>query len=231
MAVLQWSVLAFVVAIFSADPASKIVAKVNGTAITSDDLQFAATQQGIGDDVQARTLLIKQLIDRQLIRSFLATQKIEPVPDDVQHQIARAEELIRKRGEDPKTLLPKIGYTPERLKSELELPLAWQVYARKTVTAEQIKQYFEMHKQEIDGTQLRARQIFLKLPPSPTPAQSTLAQRKLADIRRDIQSKSITFADAAKLHSEAPTREKGGDLGLFGCAANCQLLCPRRHFH
>ena len=201
----------------SADDGALVVARVNGVAITAGDVDFAALQQGISDSdrSEAEPKLVDRLIDRQLIRAFLARRKIEPVSDDLEIQIAKAEAAIKKQGEDPKKLLTKIGYTPERMKSELGLTLAWQVHVRKTVTPEQMKEYYNQHRIEFDGTQLRARQIFLKS--SKPIADQDIAEKreKLAQIRQQIVSKKISFADAAAKYSEAPTRSQGGDIGLF----------------
>jgi parvulin-like peptidyl-prolyl isomerase len=210
--------LACIALVFSRDESTTILVKVNGTAITAGDVNFAASQQGILEEnrSQSEPKLIERLIDRQLIRSFLAAKKIEPPAEDLQFQIARAEALIRKGGEDPKALLEKLGYTPERLKSELGLTLAWQVYARKTVTPMQIKAHYEQFRQEFDGTQVRASQIFLKLPQPASDEEKAAASGKLNEIRRQILANKLSFAEAAKRFSEAPTKNQGGDVGLFG---------------
>ena len=201
-----------------ADESATIVVKVNGTAITAADVNFAASQQGVPAEERTQSVpkLLERLIDRQLIRSFLAEKKIEPPTEDLQFQIARAEALIRKGGEDPKVLLEKLGYTPERLKSELGLTLAWQVYARKTVTPSQIKAHYEQYRQEFDGTQVRARQIFLKLPQPASNEEKAARSEKLTEIRRQILANKLSFAEAANRYSEAPTKAQGGDVGLFG---------------
>jgi parvulin-like peptidyl-prolyl isomerase len=212
-----FAILFSVMTILSADPKAAAVAKVNGVAITVADVDFAATQQGIAADDRPKTdsKLIEQLIDRQLIKAFLASKKIEPVAEELQFQIAKVEDTIRKRGEDPAKLLAKIGYTSDRMKIELGLPIAWQVYVRQTITPQQVKAYFEEHKQELDGTQLRGSQIFLKKTSAADESAVDELKQKLADVRRNIVSGQITFADAARKFSQAPSRETGGDIGLF----------------
>ena len=209
----------FPVAVFlGADDAARVVVTVNGTAITAGDVGFmAATRQVKPADLAEREpKLVEELIDRQLIREFLAKRKFAAPADELAFQIQRAEDAIRKHGDDPIALLPKLGYTPERLKSELGLPLAWQAYVRHTVTLPQTKDYFEQHRAELDGTQLRARQIFLKLPPKPTDADVTAKTNRLKDLRSQIASGKISFAEAAKRHSESPAKDQGGDVGTFG---------------
>jgi parvulin-like peptidyl-prolyl isomerase len=191
---------------------------VNGTPITAGDVEFAITTRHVKaeDRAEREPKLIEELIDRQLVRDFLARRKFAAPADELAFQIQLAEDAIKKHGEDPATLLPKLGYGPERLKSELGLPLAWQAYIRHTVTLMQTKDYFEAHRQELDGTQLRARQIFLKLPPRASDAEVAAKAKQLSDIRAQIASGKLTFADAAKKYSESPGKDQGGDVGQFG---------------
>ena len=194
-----------------------VVARVDGVAVTRGDVEFAAIQQSIAPSERqgAESKLVDRLIDRQLIRALLASQKIEPRSDDLELQIAKAEAAIKKQGEDPQTFLAKLGYTPERLKRELGLTLAWQAYVRKTVTPDQMKDYYNQHRAEFDGTQLRASQIFLKLSKPAGEQEVEEKRRKLKEIREQIIGKKITFADAARKYSEAPTKDQGGDVGRF----------------
>lgn len=201
-----------------ADETKNIVVRVNGTAITSGDLEFAAsTHQIKPEERPAREAkLIEELIDRQLIREFLSKRKFTAPTDELAYQIQLAEDAIRKHGDDPATLLPRLGYTPDRLKSELGLPLAWQAYVRQTVTLPQTRDYYEQHRAELDGTQIKARQIFLKLPSKAAESEIDPAKKRLTDLRNQITSGKISFADAARKFSESPTRDQGGDLGTIG---------------
>lgn len=209
--------------VFGADEATRTVAKVNGKAITAGDVEFAAaTQQVKSEDRAAREAqLIERLIERQLVREFLAKRKIQAPADDVQFQIQHAESVLKKLGEDPAMFLAKLGYTNERLKQELGLPLAWQVYVRQTVTTPQIREFFEQHRAEFDGTQLRARQVFFKRDATKVDARASEADvaalvTRLKELREQIVSGKLSFPDAAKQFSEAPSRDQGGDVGRFG---------------
>jgi len=213
-----WFVLLCATTAIAADDSSRVVVKVNGVDITAGDVDFAImTRQIKPEDRAAREpQLIDELVDRQLIRGFLIRRKITAPADDLAYQIQVAEEAIKRAGDDPAKLLPKLGYTPERLKSELGLPLAWQVYVRQTITLPQTKDYFEQHKAELDGTQLKGRQIFLKLPPKPSDSEVAAKTNQLKEIKAQIESGKISFADAAGKYSESPSKDQGGDVGQFG---------------
>ena len=209
----------FAVAVFlGADDPARVVVTVNGTAITVGDVNFMATTRQVKpeDRTGREPKLVEELIDRQLIREFLAKRKFAAPADELAFQIYEAEAAVKKHGDDPAVLLAKLGYTPERLKSELGLPLAWQAYIRHTVTLPQTKEYFEQHRAELDGTRLRARQIFLKLPAMPTEADVAAGTTRLKNLRSQIAAGKISFVDAAKKHSESPSKEQGGDVGVFG---------------
>lgn len=212
------SVLVHVAVLFAADNASRVLVRVNGKPITAGDVEFAAINQQVKPDDRAarEPQLVERLIERQLVRDFLAGRKITAPPDDVEFQIQHAKSVLKKHGEDPDAFLAKLGFTPERLKSELSLPLAWQVYVRQTVTTPQIRDYFDKHRAEVDGTQVCARQIFLKVPTGAADADLAMKTKQLKDLRDQIVSGKLSFTDAAKKYSEAPTADQGGDVGRFG---------------
>lgn len=226
------SILLHTILVLGAGEPARVVVKVNGTAITEGDVDFIATTRQLKPEQRAEqeSKLIDELVDRQLVREFLARRKISAPADELGFQIQQAEDAIKKHGDDPVTLLSKLGYTPERLKTELGLPLAWQAYVRQTVTLPQTKEYFETHRAELDGTQLRARQIFLKLPPNPTEADQAAKRSQLKELRSQIESGKLTFADAARKHSESPSKDQGGDVGLFGARGKLPTPVTRAAF-
>ncbi len=226
------SILLHTILVLGAGEPARVVVKVNGTAITEGDVDFIATTRQLKPEqrTEQESKLIDELVDRQLVREFLARRKISAPADELGFQIQQAEDAIKKHGDDPATLLAKLGYTPERLKTELGLPLAWQAYVRQNVTLPQTREYFENHRAELDGTQLRARQIFLKLPPNPTEADQAAKRSQLKELRSQIESGKLTFADAARKHSESPSKEQGGDVGLFGARGKLPTPVTRAAF-
>lgn len=197
-----------------ADPEA-VIATVNGQSITVRDVDFLALSRGVTNAQlpDQREPLIELLIERQLIRSFLSDKKVSPDPDRLDLQIHHLEELARRRQEDPATLFPKLGLTPERLKSELGLPLAWAAYIEKSVTTAERAQYFAEHRSELDGTRVRVRRIFRK---ATDDAARAAAERLLMSVKADLLAKKLSFEEAVRKHSEAPSKDQGGDVGWIG---------------
>jgi parvulin-like peptidyl-prolyl isomerase len=73
--------------------------------------------------------------------------------------------------------------------------------------------------------QAHVAQIFLKIEPTSTLEQKAEIKKKLEDIRADIESKKITFADAAaKFSQDSASASKGGDLGYLSRNENIKSL-------
>ncbi len=191
---------------------SPVLVRVNGQPITEADLDyFAKSLKLAADEIpQRREQLIERLIDRQLLRTFLAQKKVAANPEQLEAHLTRLKTRLKERKIDFDQLLAKSGLTLESLRHELRLPLDWEALVKLEVTDAKLRDVWKQRRQEFDGSEVRAAQIALK---SDDPAAD---ERTLRDLRGRILDKSITFAEAAKKHSQAPSGAMGGDLGRFG---------------
>ncbi len=197
-------------------PASEtVLAVVNGKNITQGDLDYLLLSRRVPSDQrdQVKHRFLQILIERRVMRDFLDSRKVKPSQTELDEQLAFAMKVIRDGGEDPDKLLAKLGISSEALKAELALPLMWKSYLRLLVTNQKLRQYFENHRAQFDGSEVRVRQIFLKLPRDAEEANTRAAEKTLRDLKAEIAAKRISFADAAAKHSEAPSKTSGGDTG------------------
>jgi len=196
-----------------ANNSQKTLVTVNGQAITQADLDFAYLSRGIANHQRpAKQQLLESLVNQQLIQDFLAQQKITVPPQQLDESVLRIQKLIRKKGDNPEQVLAKMGFTPEKLRAAIALPLSWNLYAKREITAAKIQEYFGKHQEELDGTRVEASHILLKLPKNPNPETVQQTSQKLADIREKILAKKLSFTEAAAQHSEAPSKKQGGKL-------------------
>lgn len=200
---------------FAQESGETVLAQVNGKNITQGDLEFLVLSRRIPKEQSAiaKERLLEILIERQLMREFLASRKAKPSQTELDEQVARILKLIQDGGDVPETVLAKMGMTKEKLREELALPLAWTSHLRLIVTNQKLREYFEKRRPQFDGTLVRVRQIFLKLSADAEEKSVADARMKLEKIRQEIEQGSITFADAAQKHSEAPSNTAGGDTG------------------
>ncbi len=195
----------------STKDSSLVLARVNGTTITESDLLFFVKTRKLSSNAaeESREVLIERLIERQLLRGFLAQKKVAAAPVLLEEHVTRLKQRLKAGKGDPDQLLAKAGFTDESLRRELRLPLDWEAYVQQVVTDAKLREVWKKRKYEFDGTEVRAAQIALK---STDPIGD---EKTLAAIREDIVAQRITFQEAAKKHSQAPSAENGGDLGLL----------------
>ena len=196
--------------------AEEVLATVKGSPVREADLRLEAVLRRIPpDQVDARrSELLEDVVDLRLIKLFLSSRRIKANTVELNRQVETIHALIGRGDEEPAEFFERVGLTEEQLRDRLALGLAWESYVLQITTAKQLRQYFDDHKRELDGTQLRARHIILKTSPDDPNGRET-AVGKLADLRRQIESGSLSFADAAARHSEGPSSRDGGDVGFF----------------
>jgi parvulin-like peptidyl-prolyl isomerase len=197
--------------------ADDLLATVNGRPIRQADLHLEAVLRQLpADQVEnRRDELLEDLIEQQLIAAFVARRRTPANPLALESQLERIEALIRRRGEEPEALLKRLGIAREQLRQRLERSLAWDAYVQQVTSERQLREHFEQHRRQLDGTQLRAQHILIQAAAEDAAARQT-ARRQLTQLREQIVAGKTTFEAAAEGHSQAPSAAEGGDVGYFG---------------
>lgn len=193
-----------------------VLVVVNGQKVTEGELNRLFSTRQVAEEKREkyRRRFLDELIDMRLLQQYLASRKTTASKQEVDEQIRRIRETARQRGADPDKALAAVGYTTESLREEVSLPLAWKHYVDRVIPPEKLKAYFNAHREEFDGTKVRASRILIKVPPGDDDAFQA-AEAKLKTLRKRILSGEISFADAARAESAAPSAEEGGDVGEF----------------
>lgn len=80
-----------------------------------------------------------------------------------------------------------------------------KVLSEVTVTDEDAKKYYDDHSEEFkEKATVSAKHILVD------------SEEKCAEVKNSIESGELTFEDAAKKYSTCPSKEQGGNLGVFG---------------
>lgn len=196
---------------------SPVIAVVNGQRLTARDLDAYFSIRGVRGDVSpsVREAAKGELIDRELVRQFLARRKTVADPESLAAAMRVAKRKLAAGAEDLDAALEKIRLDESRVKDEVSLALAWNLNAKRTIADSQIRRYWEQHTQRLDGTRLRVSQIFRKYEPGESVDGAAGTTAGLQAIRKNIADGKTTFAEAAKASSQAPTASQGGDLGII----------------
>ena len=194
-----------------------VLAVVNGQKIAARDLEFLYLSRRVPKDVQesVRQRFVEDLIDRALLRQFLAKRKVEVSKVLLDQQLLRIETVIKGEELDVAVVLKSLGFTRETLREELALPLRWRAHAATLIDDAVLKEYWGKHRIKYDGTQIRAAQVVKRIAAGATAADIEKSKAELATLRARILKMEITFAEAAKQQSDSPSAKDGGDLGAF----------------
>lgn len=167
---------------------------------------FALTQ------MKARTL--EQLVSRQLILSYLARYNQAASKSDIDLELARIEKQLKQQGLTLDDYLKQSRLLDEDdLRETLAWQLGWQRYLDAMLTEEHLKEHFARTHAHFDGTQLDVAHIRLPVEPRDDPEALQRTLDKAGKLREQIVAGKITFAEAAKQNSIAPTAANGGKLG------------------
>ena len=197
------------------DP-SPVAALVDGRPILVSqlrrELQSATGKLKLSPEARTQVAreLLEQVIQRRLALAYL--QRIGQAAS--QDDIALAREKLELRLRLDEQSLEQYLQERELTEQQLELQLAWQLswprYQQKYLTDKNLQRYFKQHQEQFDGTSRRVAHILLKAGEGEEIEQLRARQESL---RQQITSGDLTFAEAARKHSQSPTAEKGGDIG------------------
>lgn len=174
------------------------VALVNGEPITEQQLTDALRKR-------AGAVVLRQMIDEQLIRQAAKKAGLTASPEEVDVKIND----LRARypsAKDFEQMVANSGQTMARLRQNYELQVLFEKLAKKEVhvSPEQCRDYYEKNKQRYrDKEQVRLRDMEFE---SKENARNVLKALKAGG----------DFAALAKEFSTDPaTKDKGGDMGLL----------------
>lgn len=198
-----------------------VIARVNGEPILQSELDRELAPAAKLLDPQAtlpaevRQRALDQLIDRRLVLKYLAEQKLTASDQDVDLEIGRLKRRLEAQEKKLAEHLKAGGLTEADLRRDIRWRLSWQRYLNGKLTDENLEKYFGAHRREFDGTELKVAHLLIKPANPADPLAVEEAQHKAKSLRQQIDSGELTFDDACRRHSQAPTAKAGGDIGFI----------------
>ncbi len=211
---------------------SDIAALVNGESITvgtvNDEIRRQPAlsyekMQAKDDQKKLRALQIASLnaiIERKLL---LEAAKKSGTIDDTQIKKEVDEELKAYESKEQLTeMLKQIGTTYDRFVNDVSDNHRIRAYLDKQIPKDikvsdtDIKaEYDKDPSKYAERDSVHARHILVKVEDNATEAQWSEAEAKIKKIRSEVAAPKADFAAIAKLQSDCPSKERGGDLGFF----------------
>ena len=197
-----------------------VAATVNDVPVYVDEVEHELRRvlKGRQTDAGALTFLkaktLQQLIDRQLILAWLATTRPAATDQDVQLAQTQLEKRLATREITLANYVERLGMQDGDLPRALRWQLSWQRYLDRYLSDINLQNYFKRNHARFDGTQVRVAHLLLKADGNdPTTLSDALVRAK--DLQSAINAKKLTFAAAAREHSQAPSGKNGGDIGFI----------------
>ncbi len=215
------------------DPAAVIV-RVNGTDITRGEVNqvMAMAMQQLAGRVQPQQMQQVQAQMYEQVKNDLITKKLIDAAVAVANVDVSAEEIttaieeIKARIPEGQTLeaaLAAQSTTLEELTTNIKNDMATRKFLEtktadiQEATEEEAKEFYETNPDRFAKPEsVTASHILIKFDESETDEGKASKKVTLENIRADIVSEKITFADAASTNSHCPSKAQGGSLGTFG---------------
>lgn len=152
-------------------------------------------------------------VQRTLVLQELTSQKKAASAADVDQALARIHKQLKERGATLESYLKQLGVSESQLRDELRWGLTWDAYLKSQLTDTNLERYFDKHRRDFDGTQLRVAHILWKTSASDDRDAIQRLIETAETVRGEIVGGKLTFAQAAARYSQAPTAPMGGDIG------------------
>ena len=189
--------LAFAACALAAEP--KVLATVGNDKITQTDLDQALS----AFDPQRRMVYSSPEGQRQLVENLV---------DFTAFARSGREQGLQNSDAFKKAMAAFEEQLLFRMATEKVLAEA----GKKTVTDADAQKFYNEHPEVFQvPAAIRASHILIRSDKNMPKKDQDAAQKKAADLLRDIETGKVTFEEAAKNHSADGTRSRGGDLGFF----------------
>ena len=204
-----------------ADPRlAEKVATVNGEPITKGDLidVLGEFQVPPGSEERAYQSALDLAINTKLLQGFLKKANANVAPEQIDDVVQQYRKDLETQGGSLEQALADTNTSLAEFRGRIERSLQWEQFVTRSAKDDVLRTYIERNLDLFRGTQVRASHILLKVPDGASEAEKAAVRDRLESIRKEVEGKAISFADAANKYSEDDgnvAAKNGGDLGYF----------------
>jgi parvulin-like peptidyl-prolyl isomerase len=204
----------------AAEPAEGIAARVDGVPVTAGDVARFRTRHLMGDKAQDTqrawldAVALRQLMHQRLVVGWLARHKQAAANDEIDAAVARLKKQAELRKLPFEQHIAADYGNEESLRRELAWRLGWAKFVARESTDAALEAFFQTNRRQFDGTTLRVSHILWKIASNDESARDK-AVDAAAQVRSQLVSGAIAFPEAVARHSQAPSRDRQGDIGFI----------------
>lgn len=229
-----WLLFGFLLAapLVVADVVEMIIARVNNEIVSNSELERQKKQLRSELAQQYSSTELERVFQerekdllRDLIDQSLLVQRAKDLGLSAETDVVKRLDRIRQDNnlatlEDLEKEVQRQGISFEDFKNNIrnniltQMVISREVGQRIMITREEVRQYYEQHKQEMaQPEQVHLREILLSTEGKEAPAVAELETKAREVLAR--AKKGEDFVELAKKNSDGPTAKDGGDIGFF----------------
>jgi parvulin-like peptidyl-prolyl isomerase len=209
-----------------------LAARVNGTGIAHEQLERSFEEELRQRKLQLlqirnpeRVKQMKRAVLDRLIEQELFWQQAQVAgtvasPQEVEQALQSTQGQFRTKEAFERRLLAE-GYTPETYRVLVKKQVSATKYANSVgakgaaVSDEEVHQFYLENPEKFRrAQQVRARHIFVRAAPSASQEERAAKRARAEQLLKEARA-GEDFAKLARLHSEAPTKQWGGEMEPF----------------
>jgi peptidyl-prolyl cis-trans isomerase C len=222
-----------------------VAATVNGQPISEVAVQRGLKRVPPNRQAEARAEILEFLIDNLLIEQNLQQRgltvekkEIDALIDKIKAEIANQNKAT-KQNHTFEEFMKELLLTEEELRSQIAADLRWEKYVNQQADEKTLQTFFDANKEMFDGSMVRARHILLT-PKAGDAQEAEKARLQLVAMKKQVEDQAAAgvaklppttdalekekacvklvdeaFAALAKEKSACPSKDKGGDVGMF----------------
>jgi PPIC-type PPIASE domain len=191
------------------------VARLDGFALTAADVDHHVSRtiglEGLDETAKAvtRAEALRHLMDRRLISKRLQNDPLGMGPSQLRLVLELETARIKDAGMTLEDFLAEKKLSSDYWQLDVEWNAAWTAYLQKKFSDAELEKYFNSRRRDFDGTEVLIAQILLN-----DDGQNSLTLA--ADLKSQIDRGELTFAEAVKQRSIAPSKQNDGRVGWIG---------------
>jgi parvulin-like peptidyl-prolyl isomerase len=199
------------------------VAVVNGEPITKAELDAVLkasrpstpTPLTAAQEKEMQTTALNLLIEDLLMRQYLRKNAQPASPQEIDKELQELNASLVKDKQTLTNFLQMTGQNETQLRADIAARLQWKGFITPRLTEQVVKQYYDTNKVFFDKVMVRASHVLITVKKDATQNDKQMLFNRIQAIRQEILTGKISFQDAAKKYSDCPSKDNGGDIGLF----------------
>lgn len=202
-------------------PPKQVAAQVDGQPIYAAEVEreiaIAYGNQKISADARPYVLAktLEQVISRRLVLRWLAETKQGANQAEVDIARAQLEKRLTQRGTTLDEFLRQQQLDEAGLRRSLTWQVGWQRFLDKQLTDKNLEKYFEKHRRDFDGTEIRIAHILFRIESSDDAQAWDAARTRAQQVLAQIRAGNTSFTAAAREYSDSPSKDQEGDIGFI----------------